>query len=316
MKVFNKETTRSALSFDHLIPALHKAFVAQSHVPLRHVHQVRTNKPSAMTCLIMPAWSDDGLMGVKIVNIAPANSELGKPGLHSTYTLYDATTGEPLALMDGDEITSRRTAAASALAASFLARKDASRLLILGSGRVASLLADAYAAVRPISEVLVWNRSEEPASQLVDRLKEQGYSATVVKNLAEATRAADIVTCATLATQPVIQGAWLQPGSHLDLIGSFTPELREADDDAFKDARIFIDTTEALAKSGELLEPMSRGIFTPEDIVGTLDSLCNGSVAGRASPKERTVFKSVGTALEDLAAATLVYQYGGSIKES
>jgi len=262
-----------------------------------------------MTSLIMPAWIEGGFMGIKTVNIAPGNSKLGKPGLHSTYLLYDATTGEPLAMMDGDEITSRRTAAASALAASFLARKDAVRMLIVGTGRVASLLADAYAVVRPDCEVLVWNRHEDSAARLVQDLKSRGFQAAVAHDLSVAVAASDIITCATLATAPVIQGEWLQPGSHLDLIGSFTPEMREADDQAFKHARLYVDTQEALIKSGELLGPMSRNVFKADDVVANLTDLCQNGAAGRQSQQERTVFKSVGTALEDLAAATLVYEH-------
>src|SRR5690606_37648648 len=121
MKIFNQEETRAALSFERLVPALRKAFANPCHVPPRHVHRI-SGGPGTMTTLIMPAWVEGGFMGIKTVNIAPGNSALGKPGLHSTYLLYDASTGEPLALMDGDEITSRRTATASALAASFLAR--------------------------------------------------------------------------------------------------------------------------------------------------------------------------------------------------
>lgn len=306
MKIFDQEQTCAALSFERLIPALRDAFVEQCHVPLRHVHRIGTGAET-MTTLIMPAWVEGAFMGIKTVNIAPGNSKLGKPGLHSTYLLFDATTGEPLAMMDGNEITSRRTAAASALAADYLARQDATRLLIVGSGRVASLLADAYAAIRPIREVQVWNTRDASASRLVKALKERGISATVARDLSAAVRNADIVTCATLATEPLIRGEWLQPGSHLDLIGSFTPEMREAHDDAFKGARIYIDTDEALMKSGELLGPMSRNIFKPEDIVGTLGALTAGTCPGRGSDDERTVFKSVGTALEDLASATLVY---------
>jgi len=307
MKIFDREETRSALGFEVLIPALRDAFVAECHVPLRHVHRIEGDA-HAMTTLIMPAWTEGGLMGIKTVNIAPGNSAIGKPGLHSTYLLYNATTGEPLALMDGDEITSRRTAGASALAASYLAREDASRLLIVGAGRVASLLADAYAAVRPIREVLVWNAREASAVRLVEQLQESGYQATVVDDLSDAVKAADIITCATLATTPVIKGEWLQPGSHLDLSGSFTPEMREADDEAFRGARLYIDTDEALIKSGELLGPMSRNVFKAEEVVGTLEALCKNTCAGRGSTHERTVFKSVGTALEDLASATLVYR--------
>lgn len=305
MKIFNREQTRAALSFDTLIPALRQAFSQPCQVPLRHVHRIE-NESDTMTSLIMPAWIEGGYMGIKTVNIAPGNSALGKPGLHSTYLLYDATTGEPLAMMDGDEITSRRTAAASALAADYLARQDASRLLIVGSGRVASLLTDAYSAIRPIREVQVWNTREASAQRLVRALQDRDIRASVADDLADAVKAADIVTCATLATEPLVRGEWLQPGSHLDLIGSFTPEMREAHDDAFVDARLYIDTDEALLKSGELLGPMSRNIFRAEDVVGTLTDLAEGRCQGRGSEQERTVFKSVGTALEDLAAATLV----------
>lgn len=309
MKIFDSQATLSALPFERLIPALRAAFATPCHVPPRHVHRIGQGSPHAMTTLIMPAWSDGGLLGIKTVNIAPRNSEVGKPGLHSTYLLYDAATGEPLALMDGDEITSRRTAAASALAASFLARENASRILIVGAGRVASLLAEAYAAVRPIREVLVWNRHVDTAAHLARDLNRRGFEASVADNLAAAAQAVDIVSCATLATQPIIHGEWLQPGSHLDLIGSFTPEMREADDEAFQGAQIYVDTEEALIKSGELLEPMSRGVFEARDIAGTLEDLCKGRTTGRRSQRDRSVFKSVGTALEDLAAATLVYKH-------
>ncbi|NYT84421.1 ornithine cyclodeaminase family protein [Pollutimonas harenae] len=306
MKIFNQEKTRAALSFERLVPALKDAFIESCQVPLRHVHRVE-GSASSMTTLIMPAWVEGGFMGIKTVNIAPGNSALGKPGLHSTYLLFDATTGEPLALMDGDEITSRRTAAASALAASFLAREDAARILIVGTGRVASLLADAYAVVRPGCQVQVWNRQESSAVRLVQDLQNRGFDALLARDLSEAVASADIVTCATLASAPIVHGEWLQPGSHLDLIGSFTPAMREADDHAFKDARIYVDTQEALIKSGELLEPMSRKVFTSGDVVATLEDLCRDGSKGRQSQQERTVFKSVGTALEDLTAATLVY---------
>lgn len=305
MKIFDQKQTRDALAFDTLIPALRDAFLNGCQVPLRHMHQIEGDT-HAMTSLIMPAWVEGGYMGIKTVNIAPGNSQLGKPGLHSTYLLYDATTGEPLALMDGDEITSRRTAGASALAASYLAREDAARLLIVGSGRVASLIADAYLAVRPIQSVQVWNTREASARRLVQTLQESGINASLATDLPDAVRNADIVSCATLATEPIVQGEWLQPGSHLDLIGSFTPAMREAHDDAFIDAQLYIDTEEALMKSGELLGPMSREVFTADDVVGTLADLTSGLCAGRRSEEERTVFKSVGTALEDLAAATLV----------
>ena len=300
MRIIDAAATRAALPFDALIGAVEALFAAGCEVPPRHVHALGDGK-----VLIMPAWHGR-YMGIKTVNIFPGNAARGLPGLFSTYILYDAATGEPLAQIDGDEITSRRTAAASALAARFLARADASTLLVVGSGRVARLLPEAYRVVRPIREVIVWSRNPEAARRMVAELAGQGIDARASEDLEAAVRRADIVSCATLATEPVIRGEWLRAGSHLDLIGSFTPQMREADDACFAGVRLFVDTPEALQKSGDLLGPMARGVFAPEDVKGTLEALCRRQAVGRMDADERTVFKSVGTALEDLAAAMLV----------
>jgi ornithine cyclodeaminase len=263
---------------------------------------------AGMTSLVMPAWLAGRCYGVKIVNIAPANAALGLPALHSSYLLYDATTGVPLAAIDGDEITARRTAAASALAASWLAPIDARHLALIGAGRVARLLADAHRAVRPIDRVSVWARSPAAAASLVAALAGSGVDARSAESVEAAVADADIVSCATLARAPIVRGAWLRRGVHLDLIGSFTPAMREADDACFVNAAIYVDTPEALAKSGDLLGPIASGVFAAGDIRGTLEDLARGRVAGRRSLRERTVFKSVGSALSDLAAAMLVYR--------
>jgi ornithine cyclodeaminase/alanine dehydrogenase-like protein (mu-crystallin family) len=309
MQIFDADAARAALPFDALIAALRVMFAKGCEVPARHVHTVQdaTGTPAG-TVLLMPAWSQGGLLGVKTVGIYPGNAARGLPALHSTYLLYDARTGVPLALIDGDEITSRRTAAASALAATYLASPDARRLLVVGSGRVARLLPEAYRAVLPIEHVDVWARRPEAARALAKALCDDGFAAKAVTDLAAAAGAADVVSCATLATEPVVQGAWLRAGSHLDLIGSFTPAMREADDACFAGARIFVDTEEALTKSGDLLGPMARGVFAAGDVAGTLEQLCRGERDGELDEIQsaRTVFKSVGTALEDLAAAMLV----------
>jgi ornithine cyclodeaminase len=301
MKVFDASATRAALPFATLIAALKTLFIQGCTVPPRHVHQLG----SAGTSLIMPAWQER-YFGIKTVNIFPANSERGLPGLFSTYMLYDAATGQPLAHIDGNEITSRRTVAASALAASYLARPDAQRLLVVGSGRVASLLAEAYSQVLPLREIAVWSRNRASAEALAASLRAQGFEALAWEQLEAAVRQADVVSCATLSTSPLIRGEWLQAGSHLDLIGGFTPQMLEADDACFAGAAIYVDTQEALQKAGDLLGPMSRGVFAAADIKATLDQLCRGERGGRASAGQRTVFKSVGSALEDLAAAMLV----------
>ena len=308
MQTFDAAATRRALHFERLIAALRGMFQAECEVPRRHVHEIAAPDGGVLTSLLMPAWLPGRYYGVKTVNIAPGNAARGLPGLHATYLLYDANTGVPLALIDGNEITARRTAAASALAASWLAQPAARRLLVVGAGRVAQLMPSAFRAVLPIEHVGVWSRAPAKAAALAAEWRDCGLDAQAATDLAQAVAQADIVSCATLATAPLVQGRWLAPGSHLDLVGSFTPQMREADDDCFAGASLYVDTEEALQKSGELLGPLSRGVFTREEVRGSLAGLCRGEVRGRTTSDERTVFKSVGSALEDLAAAILVYE--------
>jgi ornithine cyclodeaminase/alanine dehydrogenase-like protein (mu-crystallin family) len=303
MEQFDAAATAHALGFPALIAALERMFVAGCDVPARHAHAVG----DTLTTLVMPAWQPGRYFGLKVVNVAPGNAALGLPGLFATYQLFDARTGVPLALIDGGEITARRTAAASALAASRLARADARRLLIVGAGRVGGLLAPAYRAVRAIDDVMVWSRDSRSALRLVLRLAAAGVPARMVEDLAAAAATADIVSCATLSADPLIRGEWLARGTHLDLIGGFTPAMREADDACFAGAEVWIDTDEALAKAGDLLQPIAAGVLRREDVRGTLADLCAHGPAPRTAAT-RTVFKSVGTALEDLAAAILVYE--------
>jgi ornithine cyclodeaminase len=303
MRQFDADATARALAFPPLVDALERMFVHGCEVPARQVHAVG----ESLTALVMPAWATGRHFGVKIVNVARGNAALGLPGIFASYQLFDANTGEPLALIDGGELTARRTAAASALAASRLAREDARRQLIVGAGRVGSLVAQAYRAVRKIDDVMVWSRDEQSALRLVVKLAAEGVPARVVTDLATAAATADIVSCATLASEPLIRGDWLAPGSHLDLIGGFTPAMREADDACFAGADVWIDTADALAKAGDLLHPIEHGVLRREDVRGTLADLAATRSLAR-DPAARTVFKSVGTALEDLAAAILVYE--------
>lgn len=319
MQIIDAATTRHHLGIKPLIEALRAMFVAGCEVPLRHTHRIAGadgSTDAGGTLLLMPAWRVGARLGIKAVTIFPGNSALGQPGLHSTYLLFDATTGEPLAQLDGNEITSRRTAAASALAASFLARADAHRLLIAGTGRVAALLAEAMRAVRPITEVQVWNHRPASALALAARLRDAGFDARATEDLAGAASSADIISCATLSTAPLIRAEWLRAGAHLDLIGSFTPQMREADAACFAACRVFIDTDEALAKSGDLLQAVAEGTFSADQLQGTLADLCAGRRKGRDDPAQRTLFKSVGSALEDLAAAELVWGAMGRVSIS
>ena len=301
MRHLDAETLASALPWPALVAALRRAFAGGCVVPPRHVHAVGPG-----TALLMAAWREGGRFGVKTVTIFPDNRARGLPGVHAIYTLFDATNGLPLAVIDGSELTARRTAAASALAADFLARRDATRLLLVGAGRVASLMPEALRCVRPgLREVTVWNRSPAAAIALATRLDAEGWTARTTADLGAAAHRADIVSCATMSTTALVQGGLLLPGTHVDLVGSFTPTMREADGRTIARARLFVDTEEALAKSGDLLQAQAEGDLDPADLQATLAALCRGDHPGRRTATEITVFKSVGTALEDLAAAEL-----------
>jgi len=307
MRLIDTDQTRNALSFDTVIPALRDAFREDATVPARHVHAIQSGNAHG-TSLIMPAWSDRGYFGVKIINIFHENTHQGLPGLHATYNLYSATTGVPVAQVDGDIVTVYRTAGAAALGADYLARADSRTLLIVGSGRIAGLVAQAMRTVRPIQRVLVWNVRPAGAEALAATLREQGFDAQAVTDLQAATGQADIVSCATLSTEPLIHGAWLRPGTHLDLIGSFKPEMRETDPACFDGTTVYVDTDEAPTKSGDLLSAFDAGVLTREGIQGNLHQLTKGETPGRRNDQEITVFKAVGSALEDLTLATLVYE--------
>jgi ornithine cyclodeaminase len=226
--------------------------------------------------------------------------------------LFDAVDGRALALMDAGELTIRRTAAASALAASYLVRKDASTMLMVGAGAMAPCLIRAHSAVRDLKEISIWNHRPEKAEKLADDLTREGFSAQVVTNLEDAARHADLISCATLSTEPLIKGEWLKPGAHLDLVGAFTPAMRESNDDAVKIATLFVDTREGgLKEAGDIVQPLQTGVIRESDIQADLYDLCKGTHAGRALDDEITLFKSTGAALEDLAAAILAYEANG-----
>jgi ornithine cyclodeaminase len=287
-------------------------------VPVRHHHVINIAGEPSATLLLMPAWDDlsqpegsrEGYLGVKVVSAYPGNMARGLPGVAAIYVLMAARTGEPLAIIDG-ELTNWRTAAASALAASYLAREDASRLVMVGAGALASYLIEAHASVRPIAEVCVWNRSPARAEALAAEFAGQRYSVRAARDLEAAVQNADIVSCATFSSEPLVKGAWLKAGAHLDLVGAFTPQMRESDDAAVRRARIFVDTRAgALNEAGDILQPLRAGLIGESDIVGDLFDLCRGKIGGRGSPDEITLFKSVGTALEDLAAASLAISPG------
>ena len=310
MLYLDAKSLAARLNTTELIDALDRAFRANIQMPPRQSHAVG-DQDNAAALFIMPAWQTNASIGVKLVTVFPNNSTRGEPAVHATYTLFDAATGAPRAMLDGTELTLRRTAAASALAARYLARAEAARLLMVGTGSLAPHVIESHAAVRPIRSVRVWGRRPERARAVTASLAGRPYEIEAVEDLRAAVAWADIVSCATLAAEPLVRGAWLRPGQHLDLIGSFTPAMREADDQALVRAAIYVDTRAgALADSGELVHALAAGLISAADIRGELSELARGSVSGRRDPGEITLFKSVGCALEDLAAAELAVSAG------
>ncbi|MEP3047401.1 MAG: ornithine cyclodeaminase family protein [Roseibium sp.] len=309
MLLLSEDQTRQVLPFPDLIDALADMFRSGCVMPVRHHHDVEIPGEADATMLLMPAWVPGGYSGVKVVNVVPRNSERGLPAVAAQYLLSDARTGEMLALIDGGELTARRTAAASALAARYLARTDAHHLLIIGSGRVAQNLISAHMAVRPIETITIWGRSAEKAEALADSIH-TAYptNVEVTEDLDAALGQADIISAATLSTEPLVKGALLKPGAHVDLIGAFKPSMRESDDETVQTAALFVDTRDGcLSEGGDIVQPMKSGVITENDIRSDFYDLCRGRHPGRRTNEEITLFKSVGAALEDLAGATLAY---------
>ena len=295
-----------------LADALRDAFAGDIVVPVRHHHDIHRPEGEA-TLLLMPAWTgasqNNAFVGTKIVSVYPMNGAKNLPAVMGTYLLMDGTTGAPLATMDGARLTTWRTAAASALAARYLARKDASTLTMIGAGAMSPFLIRAHCEERPIKRVLLWNHNPARARDLAAQLKAEGLPVEAAPDREAAIRQADIVSAATLTTTPLIEGAWLKPGAHVDGVGAFKPSMRETDDEVVRRATLFCDTKAgALKEGGDLFQPIRDGVIKPEDVKADLFDLTRSTHPGRTRDDEITFFKSVGTAIEDLAAAIAVWQ--------
>ncbi len=309
MRVFSPEEVGEALQPRRLVEALRDAFREGMSAPTRHHHGVPSHAGPDGTLLLMPAWQVDNYIGVKVATVFPGNPARGLPSVLANYLLNDGRTGQPLALISGQPLTNRRTAAASALAADYLAVKDATRLLMVGTGAMAPELVEAHASVRPISEVRVWGRTPEKAARLAGQLQGRGYRAEAVSDLGAGVAWAQVISCATMSTEPLIRGDWLRPGQHVDLVGAFKPSMRETDDACVQRARLFCDTFDgALAEGGDLVQPLEAGVIARNDVLADFYMLTRGHHPGRDNAEEVTLFKSVGTAIEDLAAAILAFE--------
>ena len=300
MEIIGKEKIEELLDYPSLVSALKEGFKSDIIAPIRHHHDFKNPKECVdSTLLLMPAWQESEVLGVKLVTVSPNNTKYDLPAINGLYILFDAHKGGVEALLDGKALTTKRTAAASALASSYLSRKDSSSMLMIGTGDLSSELILAHASVRDIKKVYVWGRTLKKSSKIVDKLKDR-FDIEAVEKIEDVISKVDIISCATLSNEPLVFGKFLREGQHIDLVGSYKPSMRESDDEVMKKADIYIDTNTALKESGDLKN------VSENDVMANLHELCKNEHSGRENDKQITLFKSVGHALEDLVGAKLV----------
>lgn len=309
MRFFDAAMIRARLDWPRMIAAIAAALRADIHAPVRSNHAIEVPGQPAASLLLMPAWQVGNRIGVKLVTVFPGKQPRS---VAAVYVLFDALTGDPLAMLEGEELTARRTAAASALASSYLSRGDAAHLVMVGAGRQSRGLIEAHMSVRPIDRVTLWSRTAAHAAAAAAHCANDGLPVEATADLESAVREADIVSCATLSTTPLVLGAWLQPGAHVDLVGAFRASMRETDDAVMQRADLIVvdDRPAALTEGGDVVQALRSGAIEAERIGGDLRGLVCGTLTGRSDARQITVFKSVGFALEDLAAADAVYGDG------
>lgn len=309
MILITNEEIIKLLTYERLIAALEKMFCSDYHMPLRHHHFYQAPGGHENTLILMPAWNDQYL-GNKQIILAPDNKSKGIPTVSALYTLFDIETGRPLAMMNAEELTARRTACKSALAAKYLAPENTRTLLVLGGGRVAQHLIPAHLAVRDYEQIWVWLRDESKFDRFLNTLPVAlREKVSFVKEVEKAAPHADVITTATMSVHPILSGAWMKEGAYLDLVGSYKPHMREVDDEAILKSEIFVDSRAgALHETGEMAIPLEKGVFKEADVRADLTELCRGVHPGRLNERQNILFKSAGLAIEDLAGAQLAYE--------
>ena len=314
MIFYSREEIENAITYIELVEALKVGFTQEFLVPQRS-HISFPNGTDQNTLLIMPAIQVGNYAGVKIVQVSPENSKNQLSTIQGVYYLYEAQTGVPIAFYDAPSLTNIRTSSTSALASSFLSKKTTETMLMIGTGSLAPYLIQAHAAVRPIKKVLVYGRSRTKAENLCLKLKDQFEEIHPVSSVSETLPMADLISSATMSPTPLIEGNHLKSGQHIDLVGAFTPETREADSEVVRRSEVYVDlVSSAIKEAGDIIIPINEETISKSDIKGDLVGLCSGSIAGRTTDNEITLFKSAGHALEDLVTAILIHKKSKSTK--
>lgn len=309
--LLSEQDVRIVLSMRDLIDAMERALARFSSrevaQPLRSVIEVGLQKAFVG---VMPAFiPDPGALGTKVVSVFGSNTAVGLPTHLATIVLLDPMTGELLSIMDGRFITEARTAAVSAVSVKHLARPNASRLAIIGSGVQARSHLEAIAMVRPLRDVRVWSRSLDNRTAFAREMRPRmDVPVVVAASAQDAVAGADVVVLATASRDPVVRDEWIAEGTHVCAVGACRPDQREMDTELVRRSRVFVDSREgALAEAGDIVIPLKAGAFAEAHLAGELGEVVLGTVAGRTSAGDVTIFKSLGMAVEDVAAAHLVY---------
>jgi 1-pyrroline-2-carboxylate reductase [NAD(P)H] len=315
MKVIPAEEVHASLRYPHFIDALQETFASHYTMPQRQVMLLDEAAASHDAFAMLPSWNDE-VIALKAFTYFPANTPPHQT-LYSQILLFNRKTGVPLALVDGVSVTCWRTAGVSALASRFLSRPDSETLLLLGTGRLAPFLIRAHASIRPLKTIKIWARTQSKAEALAQAMKKElpALEFEAVTDLKAACGQADVIVSATGSTEILVQGEWVRPGTHTDFLGNHHANKRECDTAMVTRSRVFVDTrVNCFKEAGEILIPVTEGVFTLDQVAGELSDLCRGNAEGRKNNEEITLFKSVGCALGDLCGALNVWRAIGALQ--
>lgn len=312
MRMVSAEDVHRLLDYPSLVEGLKQFHLQDMDEATEMLLTQPAPSGSENVLLALPAWQRDQAIGVKLITVFPDNEHTGTglPSVHGIYALFDGHNGAPQAIIDGTALTLRKTAGDSASGSSFLAREDAGVMVMVGAGAMAPHLIMAHTAIRPsITKVMIWNRNAERARKLAAELRLDGVNVSATDDLEAAVRGADLISCATMATEPLIKGAWLKPGAHLDLVGGYQKHMRESDDDCVRAARVYVDSRMfTLGNVGDISQPIESGVMGEGDIVGDLYDLSRGKCQGRQSAHEITFYKNAGGGHLDLGTARFLLE--------